>query len=173
MNAKGIINDTNKYQLRRLSDVTNFIHCECVDSQMTLPAVLSSSSTCIPSLFIHLVRSNSGRKDDVLSGHTFSVTANKQRFTYLKVCRELSSRFQWPSGIRRGLRPLASWDCSFEFRRGHGCLSRLTVVCWQVEISATGRLLVQRSRTVLKPLTENHSAWCFLQRNEPQFLWVT
>ena len=129
MNAKGIINDTNKYQLRRLSDVTNFIHCECVDSQMTLPAVLSSSSTCIPSLFIHLVRSNSGRKDDVLSGHTFSVTANKQRFTYLKVCRELSSRFQWPSGIRRGLRPLASWDCSFEFRRGHGCLSRLTVVC--------------------------------------------
>jgi hypothetical protein len=25
--------------------------------------------------------------------------------------------------------PLAYWDCRFEFRRGHGCLSILSVVC--------------------------------------------
>jgi len=28
-----------------------------------------------------------------------------------------------------GLLPLACWDCRFEFRRGHGCLSILSVVC--------------------------------------------
>jgi hypothetical protein len=37
-----------------------------------------------------------------------------------------------------GLRPLACWDCGFESRRGHGCLSVVSVVCRQVEISASG-----------------------------------
>jgi hypothetical protein len=43
--------------------------------------------------------------------------------------------------------PLACWDCGFEFRRGHGCLCLVNVVCCQVEISATDRSLVQRSPT--------------------------
>jgi hypothetical protein len=30
---------------------------------------------------------------------------------------------------------------------GHGCLSFVNVVCWQVEVSATGPSLVQRSPT--------------------------
>jgi hypothetical protein len=46
-----------------------------------------------------------------------------------------------------GLRPLASWDTGFEFRQGHGCLSRASVVCCQIEVSASGRSLVQRSRS--------------------------
>jgi hypothetical protein len=46
-----------------------------------------------------------------------------------------------------GLRPLACWDCGFESRRGHGCLSLLSVVCWQVEVSASDWSLVQRSPT--------------------------
>jgi hypothetical protein len=32
-------------------------------------------------------------------------------------------------------------------RRGHGCLSFVSVVCCQVEVSATGWSLVQRSPT--------------------------
>jgi hypothetical protein len=40
-----------------------------------------------------------------------------------------------------GLRPLACWNCVFESRRGHGCLSLVSVVCFQVEVSATGRFL--------------------------------
>ena len=36
-----------------------------------------------------------------------------------------------------GLRPLACWDCGFESHRGHGCLSVVSVVCCQVEVSAT------------------------------------
>jgi hypothetical protein len=39
------------------------------------------------------------------------------------------------------------WDCGFEPRRGHGCLSLVSVVCCQVEVSASGRSLVQRSPT--------------------------
>jgi len=35
-----------------------------------------------------------------------------------------------------GLRPLASWDCGFQFRRVHRCLSLVSVVCCQVEVSA-------------------------------------
>jgi len=37
-----------------------------------------------------------------------------------------------------GLRPLACWDCGFEYRRGHGYVSVVSVVCSQVEVSAWG-----------------------------------
>jgi hypothetical protein len=46
-----------------------------------------------------------------------------------------------------GLRPLAYWDFGLESRRGHGCLSLVSVVCCQVEVSATGWSLVLRSPT--------------------------
>jgi hypothetical protein len=46
-----------------------------------------------------------------------------------------------------GLRPFACWDCGFESRLGHGCLSLVKVVFCQVEVSATGWSLVQRSPT--------------------------
>jgi len=36
-----------------------------------------------------------------------------------------------------GLRPLACWNCGFESHRGRGCLSVVSVVCCQVEVSAT------------------------------------
>ena len=36
-----------------------------------------------------------------------------------------------------GLRPLACWDCGFESHRGHGYRSVVSVVCCQVEVSAT------------------------------------
>jgi hypothetical protein len=44
------------------------------------------------------------------------------------------SRPQWP----RGLRPLAYWEFWLEPRRGHGCLSRVSVVYSQVEFFASG-----------------------------------
>ena len=55
-----------------------------------------------------------------------------------------------PSGRRSKAwvrRSLACWDCGFESRRGHGCLSVVSVVCCQVEVSASGWSLVQRSPT--------------------------
>jgi hypothetical protein len=45
------------------------------------------------------------------------------------------------------LRPVACWDCGFESHRGHGYLSVVSVVWCQVEVSATGWSLVQRSPT--------------------------
>lgn len=42
-----------------------------------------------------------------------------------------------------GLRPLNCWDCGFESRLGHGCLS---VVCCQVE-AAMSRSLVRGNPT--------------------------
>ena len=54
-----------------------------------------------------------------------------------------SSRAIW--GV--GLRPLACWDCGFEPRREHGCQSLMSVVCCQVEASATDWSLVRRSPT--------------------------
>jgi hypothetical protein len=45
------------------------------------------------------------------------------------------------------LRPIACWDCRFESLRGHWYLSVVSVVCCQVEASATGQSLFQRSPT--------------------------
>jgi hypothetical protein len=44
-----------------------------------------------------------------------------------------------------GLRPIACWDCGFESRWGQRHLSLVSVVCCQVEVSETGRSLVQGS----------------------------
>jgi hypothetical protein len=46
-----------------------------------------------------------------------------------------------------GLRPLWCWDSVFESHRGHGWLSVVSVVSFQVEISATSWSPVQRSPT--------------------------
>ena len=46
-----------------------------------------------------------------------------------------------------GLRPLTCWDSGFESHRGHGYLSVVSVVCCQLEVSATSWSLVQRSPT--------------------------
>jgi hypothetical protein len=44
-----------------------------------------------------------------------------------------------------GLRPLDCWGCGFESHSRYGCLSLVNVVCCEVEFSASGRSLVQRS----------------------------
>jgi len=36
------------------------------------------------------------------------------------------------------LQPSACWDYEFESRRRHGCLSLVSVVCYQVEVSVLG-----------------------------------
>ena len=50
----------------------------------------------------------------------------------------LFGRSQWP---------LACKDCEYESRRRHGYLSLVRVVCCQVEVSESGRSIVQRSLT--------------------------
>jgi len=43
------------------------------------------------------------------------------------------------------VRALASWDWGFESLRGYGCLSHVGVVFCQVQVSASGLSLIQRS----------------------------
>jgi hypothetical protein len=57
----------------------------------------------------------------------------------------LSQILPIPVAVRCKAKPHACWDCGSEFRWGHGCLSVVTVVCCQAEVSATRWLLFQRS----------------------------
>jgi hypothetical protein len=64
------------------------------------------------------------------------IVNNLQRFDNTFII----SRFTGPSGRAVegvGLRPLASRDCGFESHHGHGCLSFVIVVCYQVEVCVT------------------------------------
>ena len=40
--------------------------------------------------------------------------------------------------LHMGLRRLACWNCGLESRRGHECLSLVSVECCQVEVCAWG-----------------------------------
>jgi hypothetical protein len=82
-----------------------------------------------------------------------TITVTDSLFVHSSCCKihshsHSAGRFQWPRGLRLGLRPLACWNCGLEFRRGHGCLSVVSVVCCQVEVSGTSWSPVQRSPTV-------------------------
>ena len=47
-------------------------------------------------------------------------------------------RSQRQRGLRRGSAVLVCWDCVIESGGGHGCSSVVSVVCCQVEVSASG-----------------------------------
>jgi hypothetical protein len=64
-------------------------------------------------------------------------------------------------------RPLACWDYGFESPRRHGCMSLVRVVCCQVEVSATGWSLVQRS------VTECGVSECDREASIMRRLWPT
>ena len=64
--------------------------------------------------------------------HTCFIWTPAIRTIRINVSKDRASRSQWP---------LACSDCEFQTRRRHGCL------CFQVEVSATGWSLVQRSPT--------------------------
>ena len=46
--------------------------------------------------------------------------------------------------------PIACWDCGFEYRRVHGCLSLVSFVCHQVEVC---------DGSTLRP-EESYRLWC-------------
>jgi len=74
---------------------------------------------------------------------------NKKRFL-CDVCDgnhlDTFRRSQWPRCLRHRSTAAHQWECGFQCQMGHGCLSVVSVVCCQTEVSVTGRSLVQRSR---------------------------
>ena len=65
------------------------------------------------------------------------------RWEYNILYADPSCRAVWGEGLL----PIACWDCGFESHRGIGCPFVVSVVCCQVEVCSTGRLLVERSST--------------------------
>ena len=70
------------------------------------------------------------------SKHTYCICAS-----YLF----LAGRSQWPSGLKRGSAADLLLGLRVRIPPGNECLSLVSVVCCQIEVSATGRSLVQRS----------------------------
>ena len=57
------------------------------------------------------------------------------------------NRLQWPRGLRRGSALACLLGLRIESRWGLGCLSLVSGMCIQVEVSATGQSPIQRSPT--------------------------
>ena len=66
-----------------------------------------------------------------------------------------------------GLRSLTCWDSGFESRHGHGCLSLVSVLCYQVEVSATVLSPIQRS------LAECGVSECDHETSTMRMPWLT
>ena len=65
----------------------------------------------------------------------------------MQVSIKAFGRSQWPRGLRHGSAASRLLGLRVRILPGYGCLSRVSVMCWQVVVSATGRSLVQRSPT--------------------------
>jgi hypothetical protein len=68
--------------------------------------------------------------------HKFTIIIHTTKPFTLRYCINLAI----PSAravLGVGLRPLACWDRGLETRLGHGCLSLVNVVCYQLEVSVT------------------------------------
>ena len=80
-----------------------------------------------------------------------SLVSISWKFQFTKIVSEFVINFkktQYKSWLTlRLLMPLASWYRGFEFHLGHGYLSVVSVVCCQVEVSATSWSLVHSSPT--------------------------
>jgi hypothetical protein len=62
----------------------------------------------------------------------------------LSLASDNNGRSLWPRRPRRGSTWLVCKDCGFEFHRGHGCLSYVRVVFYQVEVSVWGLMTRQQ-----------------------------
>jgi hypothetical protein len=107
---------------------------------------------------IHAYRKTDGRTDrHYESNRSFSICVRKRLKTF-RWNMILHCPSQWPRGLRRGSaanRLLRLW---VQIPTGYGCLSVVSVLYCQVEASASGWLLLQRSRTQYGVSECNHDS---------------
>jgi hypothetical protein len=83
-----------------------------------------------------------------LQGNLIKISFVKSRIIQFVVHQELLvCPSQWPRGLRRRVAPPACWDCGFESRREHVCLSVVCVVLGQLDFFAVSWSVVQGSPT--------------------------
>jgi len=105
-------------------------------SYYVILCVLSACTTCFSTLSRKRLDFRGGKIIEHKMRVLTSLQLSSEIFLILRRIHTdiiMSSRSQWP----RGLWPLACWDCGFESHPGHGYLSVVSVVCCQVEVSAT------------------------------------
>ena len=64
---------------------------------------------------------------------------------YIKLQSQLLVTCVWPIPVAAQFKALACWDYGFEFRRGHGCPSHISVMCCE--------------GSILRP-QESYRVWC-------------
>jgi hypothetical protein len=107
-----------------------------VSGQLISPGrILVSITDQKTAIFIHWAKSSSTfdwTKQNMFADRCF-FTIRFPLAMYSEYCRFVHTN----TCTCVGLRPLACWDCGFESHRGHGCLSVVSVVCCQVQVSAS------------------------------------
>jgi hypothetical protein len=113
------------------------------------------------------------RNDENVGSQTYDMQCCSTRSNHLTKLK-LRNKYTAPSSNRYsdvrlgravysvGLRPLTCWDCGFESRLGHGCLSWMLCVI-KVEVSATDQSLVQTSPTgvCVRVCVSLSATWCY------------
>jgi len=75
------------------------------------------------------------------------LSARLRLYVKIWVTNDWQDRFQWPRSLRRGSAVACLLGLRVLIPPVHGCMFLFSVVCCQVEISATSWSLVQRSPT--------------------------
>ena len=94
---------------------------------------------------MHLVGFTIEKSRAVMCFHN-SLGSQLTRWLFIRACSCIV-RSQWPRGLRRGRAAARFLRWRFRISPGHGYLSFVSVLCCQVEVSATGRSLFQRRPT--------------------------
>jgi hypothetical protein len=115
---------------------SNLVSCSCVNNNSILREK----------------HNNDNWKQQCPTDNSFSAVDNKWYFVIWHAYEFSNwSIIKFKNGVKehwpRGLRSLTCWDRRFESYRGHGCLSVVSVVSYQVEVSATSWSLVQSRPT--------------------------
>ena len=97
---------------------------------------------CVPQICTHSRKSKKhlGTKTVTPTKHIGGTMLN------LSLASDNNGRSQWPRCPRRWSTWLACRDCGFEFHWRHGCLSYVSVVFYQVEVSVSG-LITRRQES--------------------------
>ena len=131
-----------------LTNQVNSVHCTNYSNNLVTAASVWPNCRPDTNLFCWARHSEDfGRQLASRIGFSVAtITGNKEVEFYFSIWSLSRQLCCVGSGSSVGLRPLASWDCGFEFRQG-AWMPVVNFVCCQVDVSEMDRSLFQRSPT--------------------------